>query len=197
MKKIMLILLAIVIVISCISCNKEEAKSSDVIGCEFPDTFSDENEFLQYIVEAQKTLTDDNISVNATSNNMTLPIPKLIKEGYAFSYGFESNNDWNFMFPTDEYSPEEPTFSGYIISVCKNLNTFDIVADQFGVTAIDNYANHKTTNTNMMIINMENRLVSIQSRGSAPVIDTPEKLSEYFVFEDYIIENDNSNVVTE
>ena len=32
MKKIMLMLLAIVIVISCISCNKEEAKSSDVIG---------------------------------------------------------------------------------------------------------------------------------------------------------------------
>ena len=81
--------------------------------------------------------------------------------------------------------------------MCKNLNTFDIVADQFGVTVIDNYANHKTPNTNMMIINMENRLVSIQSRGSAPVIDTPEKLSEYFVFEDYIIENDNYNVVTE
>ena len=197
MKKIMLILLAIVIVISCISCNKEEAKSSDVIGCEFPDTFSDENEFLQYIVEAQKTLTDDNISVNATSNNLTIPIPKLIKEGYVFSYGFESNNDWNFVFPTDEYLPYESTFSGYIISVCKNLNTFDIVADHLGVTAIDNYANHKTPNTNMMIINMENRLVYIQSRGSAPVIDTPEKLSEYFIFEDYIIENDNSNVVTE
>ena len=114
-----------------------------------------------------------------------------------FLHGEEGNNDWHFLFVTDEYSPEEPTFSGYIISVCKNLNTFDIVADQFGVTAIDNYANHKTPNTNMMIINMENRLVSIQSRGSAPVIDTPEKLSEYFVFEDYIIENDNSNVVTE
>jgi hypothetical protein len=197
MKKILSLTLIALLLFSLFSCNKEEAKSSDVIGCEFPDTFSDENEFLQYIVEAQKTLTDDNISVNATSNNLTIPIPKLIKEGYAFSYGFESNNDWNFLFPTDEYSPEEPTFSGYIISVCKNLNTFDIVADQFGVTAIDNYANHKTPNTNMMIINMENRLVYIQSRGSAPVIDTPEKLSEYFVFEDYIIENDNSNVVTE
>lgn len=197
MKKIMLMLLAIVIVISCISCNKEEAKSSDAVDCENLDTFSDENEFLQYIAESKKDLTDDNISVNATSNNLTIPIPKLIKEGYAFSYGFESNNDWNFVFPTDEYLPYESTFSGYIISVCKNLNTFDIVADQFGVTVIDNYANHKTPNTHMMIINMENRLVSIQSRGSAPVIDTPEKLSEYFTFEDYIIENDNSNVVTE
>ena len=197
MKKIMLMLFAILIIISCISCNKEEAKSSDVVDCEISYTFSDENEFLQYIVEAQKTLTDDNISVNATSNNMTLPIPKLTKEGYVFLYGEEGNNDWHFWFVTDEYSPEEPTFSGYIISVCKNLNTFNIVADQFGVTVIDNYANHKTPNTHMMIINMENRLVSIQSRGSAPVIDTPEKLSEYFVFEDYIIKNDNSNVVTE
>ena len=147
MKKIMLMLLAIVIVISCISCNKEEAKNSDVVDCEISYTFSDENEFLQYIVEAQKTLTDDNISVNATSNNMTLPIPKLIKEGYVFLYGEEGNNDWHFLFVTDEYSPEEPTFSGYIISVCKNLNTFDIVADHLGVTAIDNYANHKTPNT--------------------------------------------------
>lgn len=197
MKKILSLTLIALLLFSLFSCNKEEAKSSDVVDCEISYTFSDENEFLQYIVEAQKTLTDDNISVNATSNNMTLPIPKLIKEGYVFLYGEEGNNDWHFLFVTDEYSPEEPTFSGYIISVCKNLNTFDIVADHLGVTAIDNYANHKTPNTNMMIINMENRLVSIQSRGSAPVIDTPEKLSEYFIFEDCIIENDNSNVVTE
>ena len=197
MKKILSLTLIALLLFSLFSCNKEEAKSSDVVDCEISYTFSDENEFLQYIVEAQKTLTDDNISVNATSNNMTLPIPKLIKEGYVFLYGEEGNNDWHFLFVTDEYSPEEPTFSGYIISVCKKLNTFDIVADHLGVTAIDNYANHKTPNTNMMIINMENRLVYIQSRGSAPVIDTPEKLSEYFIFEDYIIENDNSNVVTE
>ena len=197
MKKILSLTLIALLLFSLFSCNKEEAKSSDVVDCEISYTFSDENEFLQYIVEAQKTLTDDNISVNATSNNMTLPIPKLIKEGYVFLYGEEGNNDWHFLFVTDEYSPEEPTFSGYIISVCKNLNTFDIVADHLGVTAIDNYANHKTPNTNMMIINMENRLVYIQSRGSAPVIDTPEKLSEYFIFEDCIIENDNSNVVTE
>ena len=197
MKKILSLTLIALLLFSLFSCNKEEAKSSDVVDCEISYTFSDENEFLQYIVEAQKTLTDDNISVNATSNNMTLPIPKLIKEGYVFLYGEEGNNDWHFLFVTDEYSPEEPTFSGYIISVCKKLNTFDIVADHLGVTAIDNYANHKTPNTNMMIINMENRLVYIQSRGSAPVIDTPEKLSEYFIFEDCIIENDNSNVVTE
>ena len=147
MKKILSLTLIALLLFSLFSCNKEEAKSSDVVDCEISYTFSDENEFLQYIVEAQKTLTDDNISVNATSNNMTLPIPKLIKEGYVFLYGEEGNNDWHFLFVTDEYSPEEPTFSGYIISVCKKLNTFDIVADHLGVTAIDNYANHKTPNT--------------------------------------------------
>ena len=37
----------------------------------------------------------------------------------------------------------------------------------------------------------------VQDQNGYYLIDTPEKLSEYFVFEDYIIENDNSNVVTE
>lgn len=194
MKNIILTLLAIAILISCVSCNNGKVKESDVEECEIPYTVYDMNEFLQYITDSQEDTNTVDISINGGSDNLTIPIPKLIKEGYTFLCATDGSYWWNFTFVPDEYSTDEPVFFGYEILVSKNLNTIDIVAEQCGVTVVDNYANHQTPNSNLLLINMENRLVSVQSLGNVPCIDTPEKLSEYFVFEDYTIGDDNSNV---
>ena len=193
MKNIILILLIISILFSVVSCNNVKEKNTDTIDCEKPYTVTEMNEFLQYISESQKNSTTNVVYPNGASNYYSIPIPKLINEDYKFLYAEDAKNEWVFAFSPNDFDVyEQPSFIGIYVCISKNLNTFDVIVDQFDMTVVDNYAFSEKHNT--LLIEINNRRIEIVSQDASVVIDSPEKLNEYFEFEDYTIGDDNSNV---
>jgi hypothetical protein len=195
MKKLIIILLAISIIFSFISCSKGEKNDTEDLACKPPYTVYDINEFLQYISKSQETLITNSISQNGASNYYSIPIPKIINKDYQFVLAQDNRDEWAFAFASNDYAPSEDVFKGIWIVISKNLDTFDVLVNQLDMTVADNYAFSEKHNT--LLIEINNRRIQILSKDTSVVIDSPEKLSEYFVFEDYIIGSNNSNVVIE
>ena len=194
MKKLTLISLAFILVISLIGCNKQE----DVIGCRSNATVYDYEEFMA--IYGQNADASNNTNSLQTVAVSDLIIPKLKTDDFYYTSVLVDENYFQFHYNPVSEDSNINNPNGISINVRREENSFNSMREEEEnsdyISHIefisDRYAYDEPLN--MWYVNKNGKCIIIYFPDSIKFTD-PERISDYFEFE--VLNPSTDNTVTE
>ena len=194
MKKLALVFLAFLVIVSCVGCDK--AQEEEIVSCTSDAVLYTYDEFMSIYGQ------NSDAELNAKKVNLSsdIIVPRLVTDGFYCVKVSVDDHSFDFSYNSVDI-PKDSRFIrtyGIFINVSMWETAFEESTDElqketFRIEQIsDKYA--YSEGLNRWYINFDGNLVSIDFPDDIQFSD-PEKISDYFEFE--ILNPSNDNTVTQ
>lgn len=203
MKKFIFALLILIILLSLVACNKESESVLDNIPSDEATSSESENAsieydshpiryyskdldvFIQNVTTVIGDMREESILAKGETKKEPVPIPEILSEDFVFVSAEDMPSSFKFYYNSTKQGSEHFWYSdGICVTVNKLATSFEETMSHYNLPIKDGIAYEEASN--QIHINFNGRLVSIDfpDSDSFVKIDTREKVSEYFKFDD-------------
>ncbi len=196
MKRLFLLLLAVVIFLTFIGCSKENEDEYCVIKKAIY-SGNDIDEFIVQWKAAQGNVNEKNgLYVNRASidDKVEIKVPKLQAKEYELYH--MCVNEFNYVYnfaPKDKSDVKRTNKRDIYVYVSRTDYTFDDYVSEKHLTPINGYAYNEELNE--WVIDDSNGMITVTFPDDI-VLTAPEQISEYFTFETHTAGGRNDHIVS-